>query len=134
MALSADRQGVLYETIHGQTRVKLAADAVAYRGALMSFDAAGHGVPAADTAAQADRKIVMALHGADNTGGQAGDHEVLCVTRGTILVPKGALVAADRGKVAHAADDNTAQLSSTNNRAFGRIIDVRDDVIAVEMS
>ncbi len=134
MAMTSDRVGVLFETIHDRTHLRLAAGAVAYRGALLSFDAAGFGVPAADNAAQAGKKVLLALHGADNSSGQNGDVVVHCVAKGTILVPVGTLTAGANGRVAHTTDDDRVALASANNRAFGRIIDVRGDVIAVEIN
>lgn len=118
-ALTEDRQDNYHGDIKNQFRAPVAAAAVIYRGALVSFDADGFLVPNADTAAQANKAIHLALESSDNTAGLDGDDTVLVMSHGMACFPVGTLVQADVGKTVHATDDATLALTSTNGRIVG---------------
>ena len=130
-ALTRDRFGVIHETVIEQGYLPVAADTTIHLGALVSTDESGNAVPAADAPDQTGKAVYLALERADNAGEVAGAVRVSVMKRGTALLPKGAITATARGSQAHVVDDQTVALSSTNNRAFGTIDDVRADVLAV---
>jgi hypothetical protein len=132
-ALTADRTGTVRENLTEQQRMPVAASTTIYNGALVSFDATGYLVPAADSAGQDGLAIYYALEGCDNSAGIAGEKSCLVMTRGSALLAKGVIVQADAGKIAHAADDGTLALTSTNNRPIGRIARVGSTTVAVQI-
>jgi hypothetical protein len=133
MALTADRTGPLHEPILELQEFQIAASTTIFLGALCSFNASGFLVPASDAAAQASKRIVLALENVNNSAGANGAKKVRCMTRGTAILPKGALVQADLGKTIHATDDNTLALTSTNSRALGSLVRVDGSLAAVQI-
>jgi hypothetical protein len=116
-----DVQGVLGNILNEQN-FEVAAGAVIYAYTMVSTDANGYAVPAADDAAQAGKAVYVALCGADNTGGANGDIDIRCSIRGVGIMEKGAIVQADVMKTVHVLDDQTIALTSTNNRPIGRLL------------
>ncbi len=133
MALTRDRRGRIHEFILEQQFLPVAAGAQVFLGALVSLGAAGQAEPAADSAAQADKAVFFALEACDNRTGQAGDKRVLCMTRGTVLLPRGTLTQVDAGKIAHVVDDADIALNSQNQRPIGRITRITGDQVAVAL-
>ena len=131
MALSADRNGKLAQKILDEQDYPVAANAVIYLGGLYSLDANGYLAVVADSAAQANKHIVMALAAVNNTGGANGAVKVRCMTRGIALLPTGSLVQADLGKTIHATSDNVLALTSTNGRSVGRMVEFGAALCAV---
>lgn len=114
--------------------VPLAADAVIYQGTLVCLDSSGNAVPAADTAAL--RVIGVAQADADNTDGDAGD-VTLNVKRGVFGFANSgdaAVDADDKGKLCVVEDDSTVAETSTNKIPAGRVVDVDDDYVWVDVA
>lgn len=133
MALSADRIGQVHGPVLEQAREPVAASTTIYAGGFVSYDADGNVIVCADSAAQDSKAIHYALEGCDNSDGSAGDKKVLLMKRGTAYVAKSVLVAADRGKIAHATSDNVLALTSVNNRPVGFIGEVGDVLAAIHI-
>lgn len=125
-AATQDRQGVV-DPVHGHVinceDQPVAAATTIYAYTMVSFDAAGYAVPAADVAAQAGKLVVFALAGVDNSAGANGEQSVRCMIRGVARMETGALTAASRGTTAHVLDDQTLATSSVNSREIGRVIE-----------
>lgn len=128
MALSQDRNTPRKN--EGDTfSVPLAADAVAYSGALICRDTADSGLGKPGAASTTLKPIGVAQARVDNTGGADGDVSVE-VRRGTWRFKNSAaadaITAADIGGTAYIVDDETvAKTNGTNTRsAAGRIEDV----------
>lgn len=134
MALSADRTGpTVLGPVLEQGREPVAASTRLYNGALVSYDANGNVVVVADSAAQDGKAIHYTLEGCDNSAGAAGDKKVLLMKRGTAILEASVIVAADRGKIAHATSDNVLALTSTNNRPVGFIGEVDSVNVTVQI-
>jgi hypothetical protein len=116
-----DVEGVVGNIVNTQD-FKVAAGAEIFCFTLVSCDAAGFLVPAADVAAQASKAVFYALDGVDNTAGANGDVSARCMIDGVAHLEPGAIVQADVGKVAHVLDDQTIALTSTNDRPIGFIL------------
>lgn len=128
MALSQDRNAP--HKNEGDTfAVPLAADAVAYSGALVCRDTADAGLGKPGAASTTLKPIGVALSRVDNTGGADGAISVT-VRRGTFRFKNSAaadaIAEADIGGTAYIVDDETvAKTNGTNTRsAAGRIEDV----------
>jgi hypothetical protein len=120
-----DRLGQV-DAVHGrvenQHAVPVAASTTIFAHTLVSTNAAGFLIPAADDAGQAGKAVFFALAGADNSGGADGALDVMCMIRGVARMEKGALTQAAVGQVGHVLDDQTLALSSTNSREIGVIV------------
>ncbi|TRD18340.1 hypothetical protein [Palleronia caenipelagi] len=107
----------------------VAAGAVILTGALVALDAAGNAVPA-DPAQPKMRGV--ALGGADNTGGAAGDLEVP-IRRGTWLLKNdGSLTRTAIGSPAFIVDDETVGAAGT--LVAGTCLDVRPEGVTVALA
>lgn len=124
-AATKDRNGAT-ESVHGvvvqQHDFPVAASTTIYAYTLVSFDAAGYCVPAADAAAQADKAVYLALEQADNQAGANGAKSVRCMILGTANMDTGALTQASLGTTAHVLDDSTLATTSVNTRPIGRVV------------
>lgn len=135
-ALTQDRGGCFQiGPTHDQHRFPIAPGTVIYLGALVSFDDSGELVPAADVTSQAGKSVYLALEHAER---QPGAREVrcMCMTRGTAVADPAAssgVTAQQRGLPAHVASDHEVATTSTNNRTFGRIVDVTPSGVAIEL-
>jgi hypothetical protein len=135
-ALTTDRGGqIQIGPVLDQYKFPMAANTTIYLGSLVSFDASGNLIPAADTAAQASKAVYLALEGATN-GTTAGETRCMCMTRGTLIANAAGVnpvLAANRGSQAHAVSDNEVATTSTNSRAFGRVVDVTSAGVLIEI-
>lgn len=124
-AAVANRLGAV-DPVHGQVEdqrlVPVAASTHIYAHTMVSTNATGYAVPAADDAGQAGRAVWFALGEADNTAGVDGELQVLVMTLGVARLETGALTQAAVGQVAHVLDDSTLALSSANSREIGRVL------------
>lgn len=121
-ALTSDRTDNFKGRILAQHRIPVAAATTIYLGAMVSADASGYALGAADTAAQASKAIGIALEYSDNSAGANGDETVMVMFAGEAEFPIGSLVQADLLKTVHASDDQTLALTSTNSREVGKLI------------
>ena len=98
-------------------------------GALVALDAAGNAIPAAP-AAPVMRGIAMAA--ADNTGGAAGDADVL-TSRGVWIVKNdGSINRTHINKAVFVVDDETVGAAGT--LVAGKCLNVHDGGVAVEIA
>lgn len=119
-ALTEDRGPRYLADSINETRKPAAASVTIFIGALVSRDATGNLVPAADVGGQLNRAIGVSRERLDNSAsGSASTEQVTFVTRGVAVVPAGTLTEADEGLLVHAIDDTTLALTSTNGREFG---------------
>lgn len=116
-ALSQDRNTV--SRSGGRKKVKLAADAVVYLGAMVCEKADGYHTAAANVAGY--KFAGVALEAVDNTGGSDGDKSVLVDADGVHTFVAAGLTQADEGKPMFVADDQTVQLTPTN--VFAGVLD-----------
>lgn len=100
----------------------VAASQTIYNGALVSIDADGYIIPAADTASTLFTGFVH--EGVDNSSGADGD-ETVKVYLATVRVTTGTTAATDLGVLVHVSDDDTLDLLAgvTNNIQAGVIVD-----------
>lgn len=100
--------------------VPLAANAIVFRGSLVSANASGFGVAASDTSGEV--VIGIADTGGDNTGGANGDLEVR-VRKGVFELQTAGTVVdqADLGRPVYVSDDNTVEKAAgvVNNIVAG---------------
>ena len=135
-ALTQDRGGAFQiGPTHDQHRFPVAPGTVIYMGALVSFDASGELIPAADVSSQAGKAVYLSLEHSERQAGQ-GEVRCMCMTRGTLIADAAALsgvTAQQRGLPAHVVSDHEVATTSTNNRSFGRIVDVTAHGVAIEI-
>lgn len=136
-AATEDRSGLL-DPVHGMVvnkrRFLVAASTQIFAHTLVSTDATGYLVPAADVAGQSGRKVWYALEGADNSAGAAGALEIEVMIRGTSNPDKGTLVQADVGNIAYVADDSTVTSTpAQNNRPVGTVLAVGANRASVQI-
>ena len=108
----------------------LQAAAKVYAGSVVEIDATGNLAPATKAA----NKVYygVAITGADNTGGAAGAQKIDVRIGATVhLAITGTAV---RGKAAYLADDQTVTDVAAGASKAGRIVDVDDDGVWVDMS
>ena len=129
--LSSDRTGQIHEQIIEQQRLPVAANARIYLGAMVSINGDGYVEPAALGAAQSDKAVFFALESVRNPGA-AGAKHILCMTRGTILVPRGSLAVADLGKWAYLVDDESVTITENDHRV-GRITNLSGALAAISL-
>lgn len=120
-ALAKDRNTKMTET--GRlTNHPVAANAVIYKGALVSSNATGFAVPSTDTASEI--VLGIAQFAVDNTGGANGDEDVT-VQKGVAELENGGTVVdqADAGRPVYALDDQTVSKAAgvTNNIVVGTL-------------
>ena len=102
-----------------------------YAGSVVEIDGSGDISPAAK-AASLKVYYGVAITGADNTTGGDGDETIDVRTDATVhLAITGTAV---RGKAAYIADDQTVTDVATGASKVGRIVDVDDDGVWVNMS
>ncbi len=133
MAITADRTDALHGRIDSEIDIPVAASTTVYRGGLYSCDASGYLVPCDDAAAQASKKIVMALEGVDNSSGANAAKSARCLVKGQIRLPASPIVQADLLKEIHATDNQTLALTSTNTRPLGRMVKLDGSVAVIEI-
>lgn len=109
--------------------VPLQAGAKVRQGGLLEIDGAGRVAPAAKGANKT--YFGVALGPADNTGGAAGAEKVDVLRRAVVRMAKTGTAA--RGKKAYAADDDTVTDAPAGASSCGRIVDVDDDGVWVEL-
>lgn len=119
-ALTQDRNTT--RKIGEQAVHPLAAGAKIFAGAGVCLDALGNAVPAADTAGLTF--VGVSRQYVDNTGGAAGDQSVLVWQDGIFNFVAVGMTAADIGKSAFIADDQTVALTSTHGVPCGIITEV----------
>jgi predicted RecA/RadA family phage recombinase len=132
-AATKDRTGHLHKLLLEQSEAPVAASTTVFLGTLVSFNASGYLVPAADAAAQANKAIYLAIEKCINSTATNGAKSCMIMTRGIALLPKGSLVQADVGKIVHASDDSTLALTSTNGREVGRLIAIEGSLAVVQI-
>lgn len=111
----------------------LAAATVIYQGTLVALDASGDAVPASDAAAL--RVVGRAEETVDNSDGDAGDLTINA-KRGVFKFANSgtaAVDANDKGKVCFVEDDQTVAETSTHKCKAGRVLDVEDDGVWVDV-
>lgn len=112
----------------------MAAGKLIYEGALVVLNSSGYAEPA--TKATGLTAIGRAEERADNTGGSAGDREVL-VKRGVFVWDNSATAAnkvaeTDLMKTCYIEDDCTVSSVSTGSSAAGIVVGVTDEGVEVE--
>ena len=107
----------------------LRAGAKVRQGSLLEIDGAGRVAPA--TKGGNKTYFGVALEPADNTGGAAGAKKVDVLRRAVVHMAKTGT--AVRGKKAYAADDDTVTDAPGGASSCGRIVDVDDDGVWVEL-
>ena len=116
--------------------VGLAADAVIWAGTMVALNAAGNALPAADTAST--RVIGRAESSADNTGGSAGDVEIVVKPGCFKYNNSGAnpVTIASIGLACFVSDDNTVAVAAgpTNDIKAGIVVRVESDGVFVDTS
>lgn len=111
-------------------RVPLQAAVRIYAGAMVEIDGSGNLAPA--TKAASKTYFGVAITGADNTGGSAGDKTITVRRKATVhLETTGTAV---RGKAAYVADDQTITDVATTASKAGLIVDTDADGAWVDMS
>lgn len=121
-ALSADKV-INYKKVEGAEQLYPAAVDIIYKGALVSINAAGFAAPASDTAAETIAGI--ALETVDNSGGSAGDKNVLVISGVTASMLTAAdLAQTSVGVQAMVLTDNEVSIAATtvNDVPVGRIV------------
>jgi hypothetical protein len=106
--------------------LKVKANAVIYKGAMVAVDATGFAVPAADTAGL--KVMGVAQDSVNNTGGADGAVSV-DVDKGVFLVNNNgtnAVVQATVGSDCQVADDNTVRASGAANNIVAGVVDFID--------
>ncbi len=110
--------------------VPLQAAARVYAGGVVEIDGSGN-VKAA-TKAAAKTYYGVAVTGADNSSGSAGDETISVRRNATVHLAKTGT--AVRGKTAYLADDQTVTDAAAGASKVGRIVDVDSDGVWVDMS
>ncbi|MEM9487695.1 MAG: hypothetical protein AAGC55_01055 [Myxococcota bacterium] len=140
-ALSEDRIYFGEEGVGQERELQLAANAVAYAGALTCNNGSGYAAPAKDDASFTDA-VGVCIHGADNSGGADGAQRIV-VRRGEralfYTLPIGdenAITQADVGRNAYIVDDVTvAKASGTSNQVVaGEVLKVTQNVGLVRVT
>ncbi|MGB0912011.1 MAG: hypothetical protein ACPGSW_00400 [Phaeobacter italicus] len=109
-------------------RDPVAAATTIYGGALVALDASGNAIPAIP-AAPVMRGV--ALYGADNALGAAGD-ETVSIERGPFLIANdGSLDRTDIGTSVYVVDDNTVGAAGT--LVAGKCLDIVAEGVVVEI-
>lgn len=124
-AAIVDRLGqvdAVFGDVLNQHVFPVAATATIFAHTLVSTNAAGFLIPAADDAGQSGKAVFFALGGADNSTGADAAQDVTCMIRGVARLEKGALTQAAVGQTAHVLDDQTLALASTNSREIGVVV------------
>jgi hypothetical protein len=137
MALSANKFDNYKPSKGNRRSYPVVADDHIYRGALLMIDAAGYAAPASDTASTFC--LGVALDEVDNTGGSAGDKEVLVDIGGALIKvahEDGSLTIENRGDPVVLEDDDevTSVGTGTNDIPAGVIDEVVDaDTVWVKL-
>lgn len=103
---------------------QVVADDCIYGGALVAVNAAGYALPGSDTAGLIFHGVADAR--ADNTGGAAGDIDVVVRRKGVFLFAMGtAITIANVGDTVYLVDDQTVDLAAntTNDIKCGTIVE-----------
>jgi hypothetical protein len=122
MALTADRPRST-ETHGIGVAVPLAADAVVYKGGIYGVNAAGYLVHPSDSAVALPG---VAVTGADNTGGAAGDKSAVLMIDGIEHLAAGGYAQADVGSVVEASDDDALD-NATGTLPVGVLVGLAPD-------
>jgi len=99
---------------------------IIYQGALVSYNGAGYAAPASNTAGEVFAGV--AVDKVDNSGGSAGDLDVVLETEGTFEFNfQGTAAQTDVGLLAYVVDDNTVSVTTKATAAVqvvvGRIVE-----------
>jgi len=132
MALTADRNTVARDG--SQLSLGVAAATIIYAGALVARDAAGHGVPASNTAGLT--VIGMAETQVDNSAGAAGDVNITCRRNRTFHYANSVgspLTIADIGANAMAEADDIVAKVATQSIVAGKVLDVDATGVWIEI-
>lgn len=135
-AATKSREGT---KVHGkvldQRSMPVAAATVIYAYTMVSMNANGYLVPAADVAGQANRKVWIALEEVDNTTGTDGAFSCLVMIRGTGVIDHALTQAATWGLVVDVGDDQTAVAggASINNRPIGVVTGWQTGILEVQI-
>lgn len=132
MALTADRNTVARDG--NQLSLGVAAATTIYAGALVARDAAGHAVPASNTAGLA--VVGMAETQVDNSAGAAGDLNITVRRNRTFRFANSAtspLTIADIGANAMVEADDTVAKAATNSIVAGKVLDVDATGVWIEI-
>lgn len=124
-AATADREG---HDVHGkildEATIPVAAAAVIFAFTMVSTNASGYLVAAADVVGQVGRAIWVSLQGVDNSGGVDGEVSVRVMVRGNAVMETNGLTRAQTmGLVVDATNDQDLILGGTsvNTRPVGRV-------------
>jgi len=132
MALSADRNTVSRDG--NQLSIAMAAATIIYAGAMIARNAAGHAVPASDTAGEL--VIGSSENQVDNSVGAAGDLNITARrNRSFHFANSGAspLTIADIGSDALVEADDTVAKATVNSIVAGKVLDVDATGVWVEI-
>ncbi len=133
MALTADRNTVARDG--NQLSLGMAANGKIFAGSLVARDAAGHAIPATNTAGIA--VVGMAETQVDNTGGAAGALNIT-VRRNRIFrftnSAASALTIADIGSNAMVEADDIVAKAATQSIVAGKVLDVDAAGVWIEIA
>lgn len=104
-------------------RYRVGANAVVYRGALVSVRSDGFAYPSRSGTAS-DVFVGVAFETVDNTGGAAGARSVRVCKNGTYVYNGSGFTQASVGQAMYVADDNTLTTTATNNQLVGYVVEV----------
>jgi len=121
--MAATANAVLKHRHGDRISIPVAAAIRHYEGTCVFITSAGHSSNV--TATGANKFAGICAVECDNSAGAAGDKRVEVIRRGLIRVTTSGLTQASLfGVTLYASDDNTFTLTSTNNVAIGKIVEV----------
>ena len=115
--------------IRAQYRFPIAPGVNVHPGHFYGFNADGHLVAPGD--ASGDRRIVYAQERA--TGDTAATRKALCAVSVIVIIPKGTLTPADRGKSVF-ADSEQSAVTAANGHPCGVLLDVDGTNAAINLA
>ena len=133
MATTADI-ATTYSGVH-QISVKVAADAVIPVGTMVSVNASGYAIPAANTSASND-VIGIARDRVDATGASDGDKEVIVMRHNRFKIKNSgtaALTQAHMFKPALVADNQTVAATASESNKAGTLVGIDNGYCWVEI-